>query len=71
MRYIVDRIEDNVVVCETVEKVKKTFFLDELYSGIKEGDHFEFIDDKCVFLSEDTNAARNKNIILQRNLFEE
>ncbi|MFZ2538853.1 MAG: DUF3006 domain-containing protein [Oscillospiraceae bacterium] len=71
MKYVVDRIEGVVVVCETSEKVKKSFSMHELFPEIKEGDHFEFISDKCIFLREDTLAARNKNILLQRKLFEE
>lgn len=71
MKYIVDRIEDNIAVCETIEKEKITFEIDKLYKGVKEGDFFEFVNGKCVFLENDTKEARKKNIILQNNLFDD
>ena len=71
MKYIVDRIEGGIVACETLGKHKEQFSLDVLYAGIKEGDHFEFSDGVSVFLEEETEHARNKNIQLLHSLFEE
>ncbi|MEG0691705.1 MAG: DUF3006 domain-containing protein [Oscillospiraceae bacterium] len=71
MKYVVDRIEGEFAVCETLEKVKENFSIDELFTGVKEGDYFEFVGENCVFLEKDTFEARNKNIMLLRNLFEE
>lgn len=70
MKYVVDRIEGSIAVCETLEKVQKKISISELFAGVKEGDYFELTNDLCIFLEKDTEDARNKNRLLQESLFE-
>lgn len=70
MKYVVDRIEGSIAVCETLEKVQKKISISELFAGVKEGDYFELTNDLCIFLEKDTEDTRNKNKLLQESLFE-
>lgn len=70
MKYIVDRIENNIAVCETEDKKHENFPIKKLFKGIKEGDFFELTASGCIFLKEETELARKRNIALQNSLFE-
>ena len=71
MKYAVDRIEDEIAVCEDETGKFTEFNIKTLYDGIKEGDHFTFDDNKkAYFLAEDTKKAREYVIKLQNDLFE-
>lgn len=70
MKYIVDRIESGIVVCEDEKKNQVKFSTRLLYEDIKEGDWFELSKGIATFLKDETELARNKNIALQNSLFE-
>lgn len=71
MKYTVDRLEENKVICEKEDGSFTEFKIESLYDGIKEGDIFTFdSDNKAVFLNEDTKKAKEFVIKLQNDLFE-
>ena len=49
MRFIIDRIEEGIAVCEELSHgngILREFILSELPDGVKEGDVFEYKDNK-------------------------
>lgn len=71
MRYVIDRIEEGIAVCEREDRSHVEIPLEQLYPGAKEGDHFARMGEAYALLPEETEAARREILHLQAQLFEE
>ena len=69
MKYSVDRIEENIVVCEdekqNIVKIEKPLLPDR----VKEGDIIETTDDGFRILADETAERRKKLASMQAGLF--
>ena len=62
MKYIIDRIENNLVICENQDNGKmEEFNIDQFPENIKEGDCLNFIKNKFE-IDEDETKSRKKKI---------
>jgi len=70
MKYVIDRIEGVTAVCADEEGGVRNIPLDRLYEGAREGDHF--VEEEGVYTPDPaaTEAARQRNILLQNLLFD-
>lgn len=69
MKYSVDRIEENIAVCEDENSAFENFALDTLPEGIMEGDMFEIVDGVAILLADETQDRKKKLASLQKSLF--
>lgn len=61
MQYIVDRIEENIAVCEDENKKMVDIEIDKLPIGVKEGDIIKQLKGKYI-IDKETRKERKKNI---------
>ncbi len=71
IKYVIDRIEGDIAVCEREDRVFVDIPLSELDDNVKEGDYIALIGGVYCLEHYDTGEARNKNIELQNSLFED
>ena len=69
MKYSVDRIEENIAVCEDENGEKATFEASLLPDGVKEGDIIMQTDGVFNFLPDETAERRKKMAELQKSIF--
>lgn len=69
MKYVIDRLEQDIAVCEREDGCMEPIPLYRLYEGAKEGDHFSWDGTAALFLPQETQAARERNIKLQNRTF--
>ncbi len=69
MRYSVERIEENIAVCEADDGSVLKLKLDELPQGIREGDIIEQTENGFAINSAETESRRKKMAEMQRNIF--
>lgn len=69
MKYSVERIEDNIALCE--DDLGKTIKLrlDELPKGTREGDIIEKTENGFIIDADETQLRRKKMAEMQRNIF--
>ena len=60
IRYIVDRLEEGLAVCETEDKKKAVFPLKDLPEAIREGDVLQELDGVFSRDEEETSRRREK-----------
>lgn len=70
-RYVIDRIEGNMAVCEAENRNMTVIPLSSLYQGAREGDHIVLKDGTYYRDLQGEKKARRQNISLQNDLFEE
>lgn len=61
MKYIVDRIEENIAVCEDENKKMVDIEIDKLPIGVKEGDIIKQLKGKYI-IDKETRKEKEKNI---------
>ena len=71
MKYVIDRIEGGIAVCEREDRIMEDIPLSELYEGAKAGDHFQKDEAGVYRDTASEEEARKRNIELLRQLFEE
>ena len=69
MKYSVDRIEENIAICEDDDGNVLKLKLDELPREIREGDIIEKRENGFVIDADETQLRRKKMAELQRNIF--
>jgi len=69
MRYSVERIEENIVICEADDGSVLKLKLYELPQGIREGDIIDQTENGFVVNSAETESRRKKMAEMQRNIF--
>lgn len=69
MRYSVEKIEENIAVCEADEGSVLKLKLYELPQGIREGDIIDQTGNGFVVNSVETESRRKKMAEMQRNIF--
>lgn len=69
MKYSVDRIEENIVICEDDDGNVLKLRLDELPQEISEGDIIERTESGFVIDADETQLRRKRMAEMQRNLF--
>ena len=69
MRYSVERIEENIVICEADDGSVLKLKLYELPQGIREGDIIDRTENGFVVNSAETESRRKKMAEMQRNIF--
>lgn len=69
MRYSVERIEENIVVCEADDGSVLKLKLYELPQEIREGDIIDQTGNGFVVNSAETESRRKKMAEMQRNIF--
>ena len=69
MKYSIDRIEENIAVCEDDDGNVLKLSVDELPQEIREGDIMEKTESGFVIDADETKARRKKIAELQRNIF--
>lgn len=69
MRYSVERIEENIVVCEADDGNILKLKLDELPRGTREGDIIEKRENGFIIDADETKLRRKKMAEMQRNIF--
>lgn len=70
-KYVIDRIEEGIAVCEREDGAMEKLSIAIFYPGAKEGDHFSWDGERCVYLPDETHTARERIIRLQSSLFED
>lgn len=70
IRYIVDRLEDGLAVCETEDKKQAVFPLKDLPESLKEGDVLKELDGIFSRDEEETKRRREKMKERLMGLFE-
>lgn len=70
MRYIIDRFEEDYVVCEGPDKTMTDYKRSLFPSQIKVGDLVEICDNKVVFLEKETKKRREEISALMNELWE-
>ena len=70
IRYIVDRLEEGLAVCETEDKKKAVFPLKDLPEAIREGDVLQELDGVFSRAEEETSRRREKMKERLMGLFE-
>lgn len=70
IRYIVDRLEEGLAVCETEDKKQAVFPLDKLPDAVREGDVLQELDG--VFSRDEEETRRRRENLKERlmGLFE-
>lgn len=70
IRYIVDRLEDGLAVCETEDQKKAVFPLKDLPESLKEGDVLNELDG--IFSRDEEETSRRRSQMKERlmGLFE-
>lgn len=69
MKYSVDRIEENTVVCEDSDGNIVNIPLALFPNNVREGDMVEKIDDKFIILNDETEERRKKLYNMQKSIF--
>lgn len=69
MKYSVDRIEENIAICEDDDGNVLKLNVDELPQEIREGDIIEKTENGFVIDADETQLRRKKMAELQRNIF--
>lgn len=69
MKYSIERIEENIVICEGDNGELLKLNPDILPRGFREGDIIEKKENKFIIDSDETEARKRKMAELQRNLF--
>lgn len=69
MKYSIDRIEENIVICEDDDGNVLKLRLDELPQNVHEGDIIEQTENGFVIDAGETQIRRKKMAELQRNIF--
>ncbi len=69
MKYSVDRIEENIALCEDDDGNALKLPLNELPQNIREGDIIEKTENGFIIDADETQLRRKKMAELQRNLF--
>lgn len=69
MKYSIDRIEENIVICEDDDSNVLKLRLDELPQNVHEGDIIEQTENGFVIDAGETQIRRKKMAELQRNIF--
>ena len=69
MKYSVERIEENVALCEDDLGETRKLSLDELPENIREGDILVCTEDGYSVDSDETSARRKKMAEMQKKLF--
>lgn len=69
MKYSVDRIEENIAICEDDDGNVLKLSADELPQEIREGDIIEKTENGFVIDADETQLRRKKMAELQRNIF--
>ena len=69
MKYIIDRIENNLVICENQDNGKmEEFNIDQFPENIKEGDCLNFIENKFEIDEDETKSRKEKIDELMKKL---
>lgn len=69
MKYIIDRIEKNIVVCENQDTGKmEEYNIEQFPQDIKEGDCIELIENKFVIDVDETKKRKEKIDELMKKL---
>ena len=69
MKYSIDRIEENIAVCEDDDGNVLKLSVDELPQEIREGDIIEKTESGFIIDADETQFRRKKMAELQRNIF--
>ncbi|MDD6462908.1 MAG: DUF3006 domain-containing protein [Clostridiaceae bacterium] len=69
MKYSVERIEENVALCEDDLGKTVKLRLDELPENIREGDIIEKTENGFIIDADETQLRRKKMAEMQRNIF--
>lgn len=69
MKYSIDRIEENIAVCEGDDGNVLKLKLDELPKGTREGDIIEKRENGFIIDADETQLRRKKMAKMQRNIF--
>lgn len=69
MKYSIDRIEENIALCEDDDGNVLKLSVDELPQEIREGDIIEKTENGFVIDADETQLRRKKMAELQRNIF--
>lgn len=69
MKYSIDRIEENIAICEDDDGNVLKLNVDELPQEIREGDIIEKTENGFVIDADETQLRRKKMAELQRNIF--
>ena len=69
MKYSIDRIEENIALCEDDDGNVLKLNVDELPQEIREGDIIEKTENGFVIDADETQLRRKKMAELQRNIF--
>lgn len=69
MKYSVDRIEENIALCEDDDGNTLKLPLNELPQNIREGDIIEKTENGFIIDADEKQLRRKKMAELQRNLF--
>ena len=69
MKYSIDRIEENIALCEDNDGNVLKLSVDELPQEIREGDIIEKTENGFVIDADETQLRRKKMAEMQRNIF--
>ena len=69
MKYSIDRIEENIALCEDDDGNVLKLSVDELPQEIREGDIIEKTENGFVIDADETQLRRKKMAEMQRNIF--
>ena len=69
MKYSIDRIEENIAVCEGDDGNVLKLKLDELPENIREGDIIEKTENGFIIDADETQLRRKKMAEMQKKLF--
>lgn len=69
MKYSIDRIEENIALCEDDDGNVLKLNVDELPQEMREGDIIEKTENGFVIDADETQLRRKKMAELQRNIF--
>ncbi len=69
MKYSIDRIEENIAICDDDDGNVLKLNVDELPQEIREGDIIEKKENGFVIDADETQLRRKKMAELQRNIF--
>ena len=69
MKYSIDRIEENIAVCEGDDGNVLKLKLDELPENIREGDIIVRTENGYTIDTDETSVRRKKMAEMQRNIF--
>ena len=69
MKYSIDRIEENIAVCEDDDGNVLKLSVDDLPPEIREGDIIEKTESGFIIDADETQLRRKKMAEMQRNIF--